>query len=58
MYNTEWRDHVPHRDIQLLFDEIGVALDHHQYRDLISLADVYNIYVRQHQVSNDFNVFA
>jgi vacuolar protein sorting-associated protein 13A/C len=42
---------MPHFDVQLLFDEIGVALDDNQYRDTISLVDMYHVYVRQHQVS-------
>lgn len=40
----------PRFDVQLLFEEIGVALDDHQYRDVISLVDMYQVYVRQHQV--------
>lgn len=39
----------PQFDVQLLFNEIGVALDDHQYRDIISLVDMYHVYVRQHQ---------
>ncbi|THV04954.1 vacuolar protein sorting-associated protein 13 [Dendrothele bispora CBS 962.96] len=40
---------TPRFDVQLLFDEIGVALDDNQYRDAISLLDMYHVYVRQHQ---------
>ncbi|KAJ7706184.1 vacuolar protein sorting-associated protein 13 [Mycena rosella] len=40
---------TPHFDVQLLFDEIGVALDDKQYRDIISLVDMYHVYMRQHQ---------
>ncbi|KAJ7634302.1 vacuolar protein sorting-associated protein 13 [Mycena polygramma] len=36
-------------DVQLRFDEIGVALDDKQYRDIISLVDMYHVYMRQHQ---------
>lgn len=42
---------VPRFDIELLFDEIGVLLDDNQYRDAISLVDMYHFYTRQHQVS-------
>jgi vacuolar protein sorting-associated protein 13A/C len=42
---------TPRFDVQLLFDEIGVVLDDSQYRDAISLVDMYHVYVRQHQVS-------
>ncbi len=41
---------TPRFDVQLLFDEIGVAVDNHQYRDTISLLDMYHVYIRQHQV--------
>jgi len=42
---------MPHYDIHLFFDEIGVSLDDDQYRDAISLVDMYHVYLRQHQVS-------
>ena len=41
---------TPRFDVQLSFDEIGVLLDEHQYRDVISLIDMYHFYIRQHQV--------
>jgi len=41
---------TPRFDIQLLFNEIGVALDDNQYRDVIHLVDMYHVYMRQHQV--------
>ena len=41
---------TPRFDVQLLFDEIGVILDDNQYRDAISLVDMYHFYMRQHQV--------
>jgi vacuolar protein sorting-associated protein 13A/C len=48
---------TPRFDVQLLFDEIGVVLDDSQYRDAISLVDMYHVYVRQHQVSSSrYNV--
>lgn len=45
---------VPRFDIELLFDEIGVLLDDNQYRDAISLVDMYHFYTRQHQVGARF----
>lgn len=41
---------TPRLDVQLLFDEIGIALDRDQYRDVLSLLDMYHVYLRQHQV--------
>lgn len=49
MHNNLSKD-VPKFDIELLFDEIGVLLDDNQYRDAISLVDMYHFYTRQHQV--------
>jgi hypothetical protein len=43
---------TPRFDVQLIFDEIGVALDNNQYRDTISLLDMYHFYIRQRQVSS------
>lgn len=43
-------DETPRLDVHLLFDEISVAFDDRQYRDVISLVDMYHIYLRQHQV--------
>ncbi|KAF7791866.1 hypothetical protein EIP86_002890 [Pleurotus ostreatoroseus] len=48
MNNKSDKD-IPKFDVQLLFDEIGVILDDNQYRDAISLLDMYHFYVRQHQ---------
>ncbi|KAI0094888.1 vacuolar protein sorting-associated protein 13 [Irpex rosettiformis] len=48
MNKTSDKD-TPRFDIQLLFDEIGVLLDDNQYRDAISLVDMYHFYIRQHQ---------
>ena len=42
---------TPRFDVQLSFDEIGVLLDDNQYRDVISLVDMYHFYIRQHQVT-------
>ncbi|KAG6842210.1 hypothetical protein C0991_000180 [Blastosporella zonata] len=39
----------PRFDIQLFFEEIGITLDDNQYRDIISLLDMYHVYVRQRQ---------
>lgn len=43
---------TPRFDVQLRFEEIGVALDDYQYRDAISLVDMYHVYVRQYQVGD------
>lgn len=40
----------PKYDIQLSFGEVGFRLDEHQYRDTISLIEMYHFYVRQVQV--------
>ncbi|KAH7930968.1 vacuolar protein sorting-associated protein 13 [Leucogyrophana mollusca] len=47
--NHKLDNHTPHFDVRLFFDEIGVALDDNQYRDAISLVDMYHVYIRQHQ---------
>ncbi|KAG2072635.1 DUF1162-domain-containing protein [Suillus decipiens] len=47
--NHKLDKNTPHFDVQLLFDQIGVALDDNQYRDAISLVDMYHVYIRQHQ---------
>ncbi|KAH8120322.1 vacuolar protein sorting-associated protein vps13 [Phellopilus nigrolimitatus] len=48
--NKTWgKDNQPHYDAHLLFNELGFTLDNHQYRDVISLADEYHIYARQHK---------
>lgn len=50
--NQQFDNATPRFDVQLLFNEIGVALDDNQYRDVISLLDMYHVYIRQHQVSS------
>jgi vacuolar protein sorting-associated protein 13A/C len=52
--NQRMDKETPRFDIQLLFDEIGVALDDNQYRDTIFLVDMYHVYVRQHQVGYSY----
>ncbi|KAL6309957.1 vacuolar protein sorting-associated protein 13 [Sparassis latifolia] len=47
--NHKLDNETPRFDVQLLFDEIGVLLDDNQYRDAISLLDMYHFYMRQHQ---------
>ncbi|KAE9408077.1 vacuolar protein sorting-associated protein vps13 [Gymnopus androsaceus JB14] len=47
--NHKFDNSTPRFDVQLLFDEIGIALDDNQYRDVISLLDMYHVYIRQHQ---------
>lgn len=48
--NRNLNKDTPQFDVQLLFDQIGVLLDDNQYRDAISLIDMYHFYIRQHQV--------
>jgi hypothetical protein len=40
---------VPKVNAELQFDEIGFVLDARQYRDAISMVDMYHFYLRQHQ---------
>ncbi|PWZ02331.1 hypothetical protein BCV70DRAFT_172197 [Testicularia cyperi] len=40
---------IPKMDAQLLFEELGFALDDEQYRDVISVADLFHFYTRQAQ---------
>ena len=46
---------TPRFDVQLIFEEIGITLDDHQYRDVISLIDMYHVYLRKRQVSPFFH---
>jgi hypothetical protein len=50
--NHKFNEEIPRYDVQLLFDEIGIVLDDNQYRDVISLVDMYRVYMRQHQVGS------
>ncbi|KAI5124698.1 hypothetical protein M0805_004304 [Coniferiporia weirii] len=48
--NKTWgKGDKPHYDAHLLFNELGFTLDSHQYRDIISLADEYHVFARQHK---------
>ncbi|TFK77101.1 vacuolar protein sorting-associated protein 13 [Pluteus cervinus] len=47
--NHKMDSQTPRFDAQLLFNEISVALDDHQYRDVISFVDMYHVYLRQRQ---------
>ncbi|KAI0321342.1 hypothetical protein OF83DRAFT_1274656 [Amylostereum chailletii] len=47
--NNQLDSKTPRFDIQILFDEIAVLLDDHQYRDIISLVDMFHVYARKHQ---------
>ncbi|KAG6911962.1 hypothetical protein DXG01_000210 [Tephrocybe rancida] len=47
--NHKVNEKTPRFDVQLFFDEIGIALDDNQYRDIISLLDMYHVYMRQRQ---------
>ena len=49
--NTKFDSTTAKNDVQLLFDEIGFVIDDNQYRDAISMVDMYHFYLRQHQVS-------
>ena len=42
-------DKTPKFDVQLLFEEIGFILDDHQYRDIISMVDMYHFFLRYRQ---------
>jgi hypothetical protein len=48
--NSRLDKDTPRFDVQLFFDEIGVVVDNHQYRDVISLLDMFHFYARHHQV--------
>jgi vacuolar protein sorting-associated protein 13A/C len=39
----------PKIDAQVIFDEIGVVVDRDQYRDALSMVDVFHFYRRTHQ---------
>ncbi|KLO14457.1 hypothetical protein SCHPADRAFT_996578 [Schizopora paradoxa] len=47
--NSVWGEDVPQYELELPFDEIAFTIDKHQYRDLISVADVQQIRLRQHE---------
>ena len=40
---------TPKVDAQVIFDEIGVVFDRAQYRDALSMVDVFHFYRRTHQ---------
>jgi vacuolar protein sorting-associated protein 13A/C len=40
---------TPKFDVQLVFEEIGFMLDDHQYRDVISMVDMYHFFLRHQQ---------
>ncbi len=39
----------PKYDVQVVFDEIGLIVDRDQYRDALSMVDVFHFYRRTHQ---------
>jgi vacuolar protein sorting-associated protein 13A/C len=51
MFNHTISRETPRLDMQWLFDEISLTLDHDQYLDTISLVDMYHVYLRRQQVS-------
>ncbi len=47
--NHQLNKDIPRFDVQLLFNELGFVLDDNQYRDVISLVDMFHFYARQHE---------
>ncbi|GAB1518861.1 Vacuolar protein sorting-associated protein 13 [Rhizoctonia solani] len=47
--NTKFDNQTAKNDVQILFDEIGFVVDDNQYRDAISMVDMYHFYLRQQQ---------
>jgi vacuolar protein sorting-associated protein 13A/C len=40
---------TPKYDLEVDFEEIGFILDNHQYRDVISMVDMYHFFLRNQQ---------
>lgn len=47
--HRQMTNQTPKFDVQVVFDEIGVVLDRAQYRDALSIVDVFHFYRRTHQ---------
>jgi vacuolar protein sorting-associated protein 13A/C len=47
--NKSMSSESPKVDAQVIFDEIGVVFDRDQYRDALSMVDVFHFYRRTHQ---------
>ncbi|ODO11680.1 hypothetical protein I350_00464 [Cryptococcus amylolentus CBS 6273] len=47
--NKHMSNETPKFDAQVIFDEIGVVIDRDQYRDVLSVVDVFHFYRRTHQ---------
>ncbi|WWD17860.1 hypothetical protein CI109_102304 [Kwoniella shandongensis] len=47
--NKTMSNEIPKIDAQVIFDEIGVVVDRDQYRDALSVVDVFHFYRRTHQ---------
>lgn len=47
--NKHMSNDTPKFDAQVIFDEIGVVIDRDQYRDVLSVIDVFHFYRRTHQ---------
>ena len=47
--NKHMTNETPKIDAQVMFDEIGVVFDRDQYRDALSMVDVFHFYRRTHQ---------
>jgi len=48
--NRKMDDQTPKFDVEVEFKEIGFVLDNHQYRDVISMVDMYHFFLRNQQV--------
>jgi vacuolar protein sorting-associated protein 13A/C len=55
--NTKFDNTTAKNDVQLLFDEIGFVVDDNQYRDAISMVDMYHFYLRQQEVRQNHVLF-
>ena len=49
--NHKFDTNTPKFDVEVDFTEIGFLLDNHQYRDVISMVDMYHFFLRNQQVS-------
>lgn len=47
--NHKPKGDTPKTDAELLFKELGFVVDEDQYRDLLSMIDLFHFYTRQHQ---------
>nr|ODO02780.1 vacuolar protein sorting-associated protein vps13 [Cryptococcus depauperatus CBS 7855] len=47
--NKHMSNETPKYDAQVIFDEIGIVIDRDQYRDVLSVVDVFHFHRRTHQ---------